>query len=90
MKINWKLRLKNKAILTALIGTIVAFVYQLLGLFGVVPSVSENEIINVAGLAVNVLCIMGIVTDPTTKGIEDSNRAMEYDCPNCDEEGNNE
>lgn len=82
MKINWKLRLKNKTTLTAIVVSIVSLVYQVLGLFNIVPSISENEIINICGMVINLLVLLGIVVDPTTSGIEDSNRAMNYEVPN--------
>lgn len=81
MKINWKLRFGNKVVLTTLIGAIVALVYQVLGLFGVVPTISESEIVNVAGMVLNVLTLLGIITDPTTTGVSDSDQAMGYNVP---------
>lgn len=84
MKINWKLRLQNKATLTALCVTVIALVYQILGFLGVVPTVSESEITNLATMGINLLAMMGIVTDPTTAGLSDSKKALNYDCPNCD------
>ena len=82
MKINWKLRLQNKATLTAIVVSIISLVYQVLGLFGIVPSISENELINISGMVINLLVLLGIVVDPTTSGVEDSNRAMNYEVPN--------
>jgi phi LC3 family holin len=79
MNINWKLRLQNKATLTTIILAIVAFVYQMLGLFGVVPSISQDTIINLVGLVINLLVGFGIVVDPTTSGVSDSKLAMERD-----------
>lgn len=61
---------------------IVAFVYQLLGMFGVVPKISENDIVNLIGMFLNVLAAIGVITDPTTKGLNDSDRAMGYNEPN--------
>ena len=84
MKINWSLRLKNKTTLTAIILAVIALVYQVLGLFGVVPGISESQITEVAGMAINLLCLLGIVIDPTTSGVSDSNQAMEYDVPKED------
>ena len=81
MKINWSLRLKNKTTLTAIILAIIALVYQVLGLFGVVPGISESQITEVAGMCINLLCLLGIVVDPTTDGVSDSNQAMEYSTP---------
>lgn len=81
MKINWSLRLKNKTTLTAIILAIIALVYQVLGLFGVVPGISESQITEVAGMVINLLCLLGIVVDPTTSGVSDSNQAMAYSTP---------
>ncbi len=83
---NWKLRLKNKTTLITLLTALTALVYQVLGAFGVVPGVSEEGVVNAVGIVVNVLCMLGIVVDPTTAGVTDSARAMEYDAPGEDEE----
>lgn len=83
---NWKLRLQNKATLTTLILAIVAFVYQMLGLFGVVPAISQNDVINIVGLVINLLVTLGIVVDPTTSGVTDSAQAMTYTEPKVDGE----
>lgn len=82
MKINWKLRGQNKTTLMSIAAVIVAFVYQLLGMFGVVPKISENDIVNLIGMFLNVLAAIGVITDPTTKGLNDSDRAMGYNEPN--------
>lgn len=81
MKINWKLRLQNKATLTALIMAIVALVYQVLGVCGVVPRVSQDQVTTIISMVINILCLLGIVVDPTTDGIGDSARAMTYTNP---------
>ena len=81
MKMNLKLRLQNKTTLVAMITALIALVYQVLSAFGVAPGISENTVLNIAGMAVNVLCLLGIVVDPTTKGIGDSTQALEYDKP---------
>lgn len=72
MKIDWKSRLKNKAILAAIISAAVAFVYQILGFFDIVPPISESDITNVVGIVLNALVFLGIIVDPTTDGISDS------------------
>lgn len=79
MNINWKLRLQNKATLTTIILAIVAFVYQMAGLFGIVPSISQDTVINLVGLIINLLVGFGIVVDPTTSGVSDSALAMARD-----------
>jgi len=81
MKINWKLRLKNKTTLIALATLAVAFVYQVLGLFDIVPSVGKDNVMNTITLLVNILAALGVVVDPTTAGISDSTRALNYEKP---------
>lgn len=81
MNINWILRLKNKATLTALIAAALAFGYQVAGIFGVVLPVAQDELAQAAMLLVNILVALGVVVDPTTAGIGDSERAMNYTEP---------
>lgn len=81
MNINWKLRLKNKATLLSLIGVTLSFVYTLLGAIGIVPSITEDSLHTICLTLVEVLAAIGIVVDPTTEGIEDSNRALSYNSP---------
>ena len=78
MKINWKARSKNKTFLITFITLVVAFVYQTLGLFDILPSVSENELVNLFTMLVNILAFAGVIVDPTTDGFNDSDRAMLY------------
>ena len=84
MNINWKLRFQNKTTLTAIILALVALVYQVLGLFGVVPKISQDELTAVIGMVINLLCLLGIVVDPTTDGVSDSALALTYDTPRAD------
>lgn len=72
--INFKLRLKNKATLVALISAAFLMLQQL-GLE--IP----HNIQDAVNTFVAILVILGIVTDPTTKGIADSERALNYDVP---------
>lgn len=82
--INWKLRLQNKTTLTALVLALVALVYQVLGVCGVVPRVAQDQVTTIVSMVINILCLLGIVVDPTTAGIGDSNRALTYDEPKQD------
>lgn len=85
MKINWKVRLKNKTWLLAFAGAIVAFVYQILGMLGVVAPIAEDNVTQVIGLLVNLLVALGIVQDPTTAGMSDSSEALTYSEPKKEE-----
>ena len=81
MTINWKLRFKNKTTLVAILVGIVALVYQICGLLGIVPGISENEVTNIIATVVDVLVLLGVVVDPTTSGIGDSEQALTYTEP---------
>ena len=81
MKINWKVRLKQPAFWIATIPVVISFVYSVLALLGVVPSITEDSVQNLFIMAVSLLAQLGIVVDPTTKGVSDSDRAMNYDKP---------
>lgn len=72
--INFKLRLQNKATLVALISAVFLMLQQ----FGLhIPSNIQEGVNTFVGI----LVILGIVTDPTTKGIGDSERALTYQEP---------
>ena len=81
MKINWKVRLKNPVFWTTLIPAVVTFIYTLLGLFGVVPGISEEAMLNALFAIVSGLTTLGVLVDPTTAGVSDSAQAMTYDKP---------
>jgi phi LC3 family holin len=86
MKINFKTRLQNKVTLIALCMIILTVVYQVLGWFGITPGVSQDAVQNVIELCVKALILLGVVVDPNTKGIQDSDRAMTYEKP-ADDQG---
>ena len=79
--INWKLRFQNKTVLCAIVAQTVAVVYMALGLFGIVPAVTENTLVSLGGMVVELLVLLGVVVDPTTGGVGDSEQAMGYDRP---------
>ena len=81
MKVNWKVRFKNKTWLSMFISLIVGFVFNMLKLFDIVPSFTENLVMNIVGQVLTFLGLIGVIVDPTTAGIEDSNRAMSYEEP---------
>ncbi len=89
MKINIKARLKNKTFLISAAALIVSIIFKILAIFEIVPRISESELIEIVGLGINLLAFMGVVTDPTTCGLADSERAMTYYTNNdirCSEE----
>ena len=81
MRNNWKVRFKNKTWLIAFLAAIVAFVYQLLGMVGIVPAVSQDMVTQFIAAAINILVAIGVVIDPTTANISDSKEALNYTEP---------
>lgn len=79
MKINWKVRFKNKTFLVTFITVIVSVVYQVLAALEIVPKISQDTVMNCLLAIVTILTGLGVVTDPTTKGITDSERALGYE-----------
>ena len=81
MKINWKVRFKNKTWLIAFLLTVLAFIYQIFGLFDIVPAVTQDMATQLITIFVNILVAVGVVIDPTTAGASDSEQALKYDKP---------
>ena len=81
MKINWKVRLRNKVWLTAFVAAAVHFVYQVLSMLEVVPAVTQETLLQAVEALLMVLTALGVVMDPTTEGVSDSERALSYEEP---------
>ena len=83
MNINWKVRIKNKNFWITIIPAVILLIQVVASVFGVYISLDElgTKLIAVVNAAFVVLAILGIVTDPTTKGLKDSDRALEYTEP---------
>lgn len=69
-----KKRLKNKTFLVTMAVAVIAFVYQILGIIGVVAPVSQDEVVSILMVVVNLLVGLGILVDPTTGGITDGDK----------------
>lgn len=81
MKVNWKVRFKNKVWLGSFFSLIIGFVYSMLALFDVYPAVTQNLVAQILNQILTFLGLIGVIIDPTTAGASDSNRAMGYDEP---------
>lgn len=81
MKINWKVRVKNGVWLGSFISFIVATAYQLLAMFDIAPTITQAEIMQIIAAVLQLLGLLGVITDPTTKGLSDSERALKYTEP---------
>ena len=81
MKINWKVRFKNPTWLTMFFSLIVGFAFNMLKMFDIVPSVTQNQIMEIISQVLTFLGLIGVLVDPTTNGIGDSQRALSYEEP---------
>ena len=81
--INWKVRIKNKTFWLALIPAVLLLVQVVAAVFGFTLDLGGlgNRLIDVVNALFSVLAILGIVTDPTTAGVKDSEQAMTYTTP---------
>ena len=81
--INWKVRLKNKQFWISLIPALAILVQAVAAVFGYTLDLEAlvGKILAVVSAVFAVLAILGVVVDPTTAGIADSERAMSYEEP---------
>ncbi len=83
MAINWKVRIKNPQFWVSLIAAVLLLVKVVAALFGYEFDFGEltEKLDAVVEAVFLVLAILGIVNDPTTKGLSDSKLAMTYEVP---------
>lgn len=83
MNINWLVRLKNKTFWLSLIPAVLLLIQVIAAVFGYTLDLGDlgNKLLSVVNAVFAVLAILGVVTDPTTKGVSDSKQAMLYDEP---------
>ena len=86
--INWTVRLKNKAFWLAFVPGVLLLIQACGGVLGVSLDLSglEERLLAVVNALFALLTILGVVTDPTTKGLGDSSQAMGYTAPRGDGE----
>lgn len=81
--INWKVRVKNKLFWLALIPAVLMLVSTVANVAGITLDFTElgGKLSAVVEAVFSVLVILGIVVDPTTHGVSDSDLAMTYEEP---------
>ena len=84
--INWKVRIKNKAFWVSLIPAVLLLVQVIAAVFGYTLDLGDlgNKLLAVVNALFAVLAILGVVTDPTTAGVGDSDQALTYTEPKTD------
>jgi phi LC3 family holin len=83
LKINWKVRLKNPTFYLTMVPALLLVAQIVLNWIGVdvAADVIEAEVSKFINAVFVVLALLGIVADPTTKGVSDSERAKQYKKP---------
>lgn len=86
MKINWIVRLKNKAFWMAIIPAILLLIQQVCGMFGIKIEIAglSDQLLSIIGTVFAILSLIGVVNDPTVATLSDSNQAMTYTEPKVD------
>lgn len=86
MKINWIVRLKNKAFWVAIIPAILLLIQQVCGMFGIKIEIAglSDQLLSIIGTVFAILSLIGVVNDPTVATLSDSNQAMTYTEPKVD------
>lgn len=81
--INWIVRIKNKTFWITLIPAVLLLIQVVAAVFGFTVDLGDlgNKLLEVVNALFSVLVILGIVTDPTTAGVTDSENALTYTEP---------
>lgn len=81
--INWKVRIRNKNFWLSIIPAVIVLIQAIAAMLGVTLDLTEtgSKLVQLVDAVFIVLAILGIVNDPTTEGLRDSERAMGYDTP---------
>ena len=90
--LNWKVRFNNKDFWIHFIPAVLLLVQLILDLFGVHMDFGElgNKLLAIVDVVFVILALLGVVNDPTTAGIKDSQRAMTSVEPWVDDPYNND
>lgn len=89
MNVNWQVRLRNKQFWMAMIPAVLLLAQQVAALFGVTVDFGEEgaKLLAIVETVFAILVLLGVVNDPTTKGLADSARALGYEEPHDDTAG---
>ena len=81
--INWLVRIKNKAFWVAIVPAVLLMIQAVAAVFGYTIELGDlgDRLLDVVNTVFSVLVILGVVADPTTFGLADSEQAMTYTKP---------
>lgn len=84
MKINWKARIKHKTFLVSLFALVLLLIQQVAAIFNIDTTIYNEQVTDLFNTVLAILVLLGIVVDPTTDGVNDSNQALTYKKPRGD------
>lgn len=84
--INWKIRMQNKTFWLALVPAFLLLIQAVAQVFNISVDFTNlnKDLLGVVNALFTVLAIVGVVADPTTKGVGDSTQALTYSKPKED------
>lgn len=87
MRINWSARMRNKPFLAAFSALVITFVYDMLALLGIAPSVSESTVMGILNAALTLMVGAGMLLDPAAGGANGGAEAPESEAEKGPEDG---
>lgn len=78
MRINWRIRFKNGKWVAMFLGAIVTTGYMICETLGIKLPIPQTDVTKIVTAILGLLSMLGVITDPTTKGVSDSDLAMTY------------
>ena len=83
MKINWRVRIANRQFWASAVPALALVFEAFASLFGFEIDLDTltGQVLTVINAVFAFLVILGIVVDPTTEGVGDSQRALGYERP---------
>lgn len=82
MRINWKVRFMHKPFLLAIFSLVLLLAQQVGAVFGYdLTNMMGEQLTSIFNTVLSILILMGVVVDPTTKGMSDSEQAQMYRKP---------
>ncbi|KUF37455.1 phage holin [Lysinibacillus sp. F5] len=85
MKINWRVRLHHKPFLVGTFSLLLLLIQQTGAIFGYDTTIYNERVTDIFNTLLALLVLFGVVSDPTTPGMNDSERALKYDKSKGDE-----
>ncbi|MFB7159553.1 phage holin [Lysinibacillus sp. NPDC056232] len=73
--------MRHKQFWVSLIALLIVLANQIAGIFNVDITIYNGQVTAISETILSILGLLGIIIDPTTKGVSDSTQALFYDTP---------